>query len=109
MIRSKLVCYALVATSKQPQLSTEYLLMIVLPCAIQYCFRHLRDWFVEVTGSQVNRGAGYGLEIPCIYIYQLYGPKAYTNRITIIFCREIYMFSTVYLIGVYTRCAYIIP
>lgn len=22
---------------------------------------------VEVTGSEVNRGAGYGLKIPCIY------------------------------------------
>ena len=35
--------------------------------------------FVEVTGSEVNRGAGYGLEIPCIY--RLYGPKPYTDRI----------------------------
>ena len=34
---------------------------------------------VEVTGSEVNRGAGYGLEILCIY--RLYGPKPYIDRI----------------------------
>ena len=28
-----------------------------------------------VTGGKVNRGAGYGLEIPCVY--QFYGPKPY--------------------------------
>ena len=33
--------------------------------------------FVEVTESEVNRGAGYGLEIPCIN--RLYGPKPYTD------------------------------
>ena len=34
---------------------------------------------VEITGSKVNRGAGYGLEIPCKY--RLYGPKAYLERL----------------------------
>ena len=33
---------------------------------------------MEVTGAKVNRGAGYGLEIPCIY--RLYGPSIYINR-----------------------------
>ena len=33
---------------------------------------------VEVTGEKVNRGAGYGLEVPCIY--RLYGPKCYVDR-----------------------------
>ena len=32
--------------------------------------------FAEVTGPRVNRRAGYGLEIPCVY--KLYGPKPYT-------------------------------
>ena len=31
----------------------------------------------EVTGDKVNRGAGYGLEIPCTY--RLYGPKPYVD------------------------------
>ena len=33
----------------------------------------------EVTGTKVNRGAGYGLEIPCVY--RLYGTRAYIERI----------------------------
>ena len=32
---------------------------------------------VEVTGEKLNRGTGYGLEIPCIY--HLYGPDATLN------------------------------
>ena len=34
--------------------------------------------FAEVTGEKVNRKAGYGLEIPCVY--RLYGPKAYVDK-----------------------------
>ena len=34
--------------------------------------------FAEVVGAKVNRGAGYGLEMPCTY--QLYGPKVYIDR-----------------------------
>lgn len=32
-----------------------------------------------MTGQSVNRGAGYGLEIPVVY--HLYGPKAYIAKI----------------------------
>ena len=35
--------------------------------------------FAEVTGNKVNRGAGYGLEIPCNY--KLYGQKLYIERL----------------------------
>ena len=38
-----------------------------------------RDCNKEVTGSKVNRGAGYGLEIPSTY--RLYGPRPYTDRV----------------------------
>ena len=34
-----------------------------------------RGGLVEVTGAKVNRGAGYGLEIPCKY--HLYGSKSF--------------------------------
>ena len=34
--------------------------------------------FAKVTEGKINRGAGYGLEIPCIY--QLYGPREYINK-----------------------------
>ena len=36
--------------------------------------------FVQVTGNKVNRGAGYGLEVPCTY--KLYGPRPFIERIT---------------------------
>ena len=41
--------------------------------------RECNKGFVEVTGSLVNRGAGYGVEVPCIY--RLNGPQAYIERI----------------------------
>ena len=31
--------------------------------------------FAEITGAKVNMGAGYGLEVPCVY--SLYGPNVY--------------------------------
>ena len=34
--------------------------------------------YATVTGEKINRGAGYGLEIPCIY--QLYGPREYIDK-----------------------------
>ena len=45
----------------------------------QFLRRDCNKGFAEVTGPRVNRGAGYGLEIPCVY--KLYGPKPYTDRI----------------------------
>ena len=47
--------------------------------------RDVNKAFAEVTGARVNRGAGYGLEIPCIY--RLYGPKSYVERMRVI-CEE---------------------
>jgi hypothetical protein len=35
--------------------------------------------FCEVTGEIVNRGAGLGLEIPCVY--RFYGRLAYIERL----------------------------
>ena len=35
--------------------------------------------FTKVIGDKVNRGARYGLEIPCVY--SLYGPKPYTENL----------------------------
>ena len=34
--------------------------------------------FEEITGAKVNRGAGYGLEVPCVY--RLYGPNIYVDK-----------------------------
>ena len=45
------------------------------PAVSHFLRRDMNKGFAEVTGGKVNRGAGYGLEVPCIY-----GPKAYTDR-----------------------------
>ena len=48
------------------------------PSISQFLRREINKAFAEVIGGKVNRGAGYGLEIPCIY--HLYGPKAYIDK-----------------------------
>ena len=40
--------------------------------------RDVNKIFAEITGAKVNRGAGYGLEVPCKY--RLYGPKLYIEK-----------------------------
>ena len=44
----------------------------------QFLRRDENKAFAEVTGEVVNRGAGYGQEVPCIY--RLYGPKIYVDK-----------------------------
>ena len=41
--------------------------------------RDVNKGFAEVTGEKLNRGAGYRLEIPCVY--HLYGPKVYVDKL----------------------------
>ena len=45
----------------------------------QFLRRDFNKGFVEITGPKINRGAGYGLEVPCVY--RLYGPKIYVERL----------------------------
>lgn len=40
--------------------------------------RDVNKAFVTVVGEKVNRRAGFGLELPCVY--RLYGPKAYIDK-----------------------------
>ena len=40
--------------------------------------RNINTVFAEVTGTEVNRGDGYGQEVPCVY--RLYGPKGYIEK-----------------------------
>ena len=47
-------------------------------CLSQFLRREVNTAFAEVTGDKENRGAGYGLEIPCVY--RLYGPKVYIDK-----------------------------
>ena len=39
----------------------------------------MKKGFAKATAAKINRGAGYGLEIPCKY--RLYGPKAYCDKL----------------------------
>ena len=50
----------------------------IAPRFSQFLRRDVNKAFAEVTGEKVNRGAGYGLKIPCVY--RLYGPKVYIDR-----------------------------
>ena len=38
--------------------------------------------FAEITGAKVNRGAGYGLEVPCVH--RLYGPNVYVAKMKVL-------------------------
>ena len=48
------------------------------PIFSQFLRKGFNEGTVKVTGERVNRGAGYGLEVPCVYT--IYGPTAYTER-----------------------------
>ena len=41
--------------------------------------RDVNKAFARVNGGKVNRGAGCGLEIPCVT--QFYGPKPYIDKL----------------------------
>ena len=47
-------------------------------CMSQFLSRDANKGFARVTGSKVNRKAGYGLKIPVVYC--LYGPSPYVEK-----------------------------
>ena len=49
------------------------------PTVSAFLSRDTNVGFAEVTGARVNRGGGYGLEIPCIY--RFYGPQLYIDHL----------------------------
>ena len=50
----------------------------IAPKVSAFLRRDVNKGFAEVTEDKVNRGAGYGLEVPCTY--RLYGPKAHVDK-----------------------------
>ena len=52
------------------------------PVVSAFLKRASNKGLVEVTGNRVNRGAGYGLEIPCKYHF--YGSTSYIERLATI-------------------------
>ena len=51
----------------------------ISPLLFHFLPRDGNTGFSEITGNRVNRGAGYGLKILCIY--WLYGPKRFIDRL----------------------------
>ena len=49
------------------------------PILSQFLRRSCNHGTAKVTGTRINRGAGYGLEIPCVY--SLFGPLSYVDRL----------------------------
>ena len=45
----------------------------------QFLRRDINKEFAQVTGDYINRGAGYGLELPCIYRFS--GPEPYIRKL----------------------------
>ncbi len=45
----------------------------------QFLRRAYNTGFAEVTGPYMNRGAGYGLEVPCTYTF--FGPDPYISKL----------------------------
>ena len=49
------------------------------PTVSHFFKRTVNKGSLEVMGQRINRGAGYGVEIPCKY--RLYGPKVYVEKL----------------------------
>ena len=50
----------------------------IAPYMSRFLKRDVNIAYAKVTGGKINRGAGYELEIPCIY--RLYGPREYIGK-----------------------------
>ena len=49
------------------------------PLIYYFLVRDINKGMAEITGMPLNRGAGMGMEVPCIY--RLYGPEVYITRL----------------------------
>ena len=49
------------------------------PLISYFLLREVNKGMVEMTGQPVNRGAGMGMEVPCVY--HLFGPRIYLKRL----------------------------
>lgn len=56
------------------------------PVFSHFLKRSFNKGTAQITGEKVNRGAGYGLEVTCIYC--LYGPKDYIERTKSVLSRD---------------------
>ena len=66
-----------VAVKKQGQ-TVGHIPKCLSSAVFYYLARSCNTGVVEITGRKVNRGAGYGLEVPCVY--RFHGPEQYLGR-----------------------------
>ena len=51
----------------------------IAPLFYNFLDRDVNKGFAEVTAKPLNRGAGMGMEVPCVF--RLYGPEPYVQRL----------------------------
>ena len=68
-----------VAVVKPDSCVVGHLPRLLSPIIFHFLARSCNKGVVEITGNKVNRGAGYGLEIPCVFHF--YGPSKYLERL----------------------------
>ena len=51
----------------------------LVPVISQFLKQDCNKEVVNITGTRINRGGGFGLEPPCIF--RLYGPEAYLRHL----------------------------
>ena len=49
------------------------------PTLSRFLQRECNSAAARIAGPRVNRGGGFGLEVPCVYV--LNGPKVYVDRV----------------------------
>ena len=49
------------------------------PTLSRFLQRECNSAAARIAGSRLNRGGGFGLEVPCVYV--LNGPKVYVDRV----------------------------
>ena len=47
-----------------------------------FFMKEMNKAFPEITGAKVNKGVGYGLEVPCVYY--LYGSNVYVDKMKVL-------------------------
>ena len=59
----------------------------IAPLFYYFLDRDVNKGFAEVTAKPLNRGAGMGMEVPCVF--RLYGPEPYVQRLNDMIKRDL--------------------
>ena len=70
--------YAVVVVRQSDRTTVGHIPYNLAPIVSPFLVRDFNKAVAEVTSPGLNRGAGYGMEVPCIY--RLYGQQRYVDR-----------------------------